>query len=190
MSEVIREQSTDQRIWGVVWFTGRPGAGKSTTARAVQDHLASLGLRVPVLDGDLTRQAIDPTLALSMAPRPYVAALHARLAHMLAIQELLVLVAAVSGYKQLKDIPESIAVPTVEVLLDVTPGEALRRRREQGREISADHGPTIDSFDRPSRPTLRRGEDFNPANPAAIADLTIEVLQHLSAASAHGRVTV
>lgn len=53
----------------VVWFTGLPGAGKSTLARAVQRELLDLGCRVTVLDGDSVRGGLCSDLGFSLADR-------------------------------------------------------------------------------------------------------------------------
>ena len=42
----------------VVWFTGLPCSGKTTLAKALSESLASSGIEVELLDGDLVRSAI------------------------------------------------------------------------------------------------------------------------------------
>ena len=42
-----------------VWLTGLPGAGKSTLAKLLDDHLRQLGLPVALLDGDDVRKSLS-----------------------------------------------------------------------------------------------------------------------------------
>jgi adenylylsulfate kinase len=45
---------------GVLWITGRPAAGKSTLARALEGELAARGVRATVVDSDEARAVITP----------------------------------------------------------------------------------------------------------------------------------
>ena len=62
-----------ERILGqrgcVVWFTGLSGSGKSTVARAVEEHLAKQGRLVYVLDGDNVRHGLCADLGFSPEDR-------------------------------------------------------------------------------------------------------------------------
>ena len=53
----------------VVWFTGLPGAGKTTIARLVQQELARRGLRAECLDGDIIRQGLSRDLGFTKEDR-------------------------------------------------------------------------------------------------------------------------
>jgi adenylylsulfate kinase len=53
----------------VVWFTGPPGAGKSTLAEALQAKLQSAGRNVALLDGDVIREKVSADLGFSKADR-------------------------------------------------------------------------------------------------------------------------
>ncbi len=54
---------------GVIWFTGLPGAGKSTLAMITKANLMQLGFRTCLLDGDLLRQGLNRDLGFSRADR-------------------------------------------------------------------------------------------------------------------------
>ena len=54
---------------GVLWFTGLPGAGKSTLAMAVEQHLFRRGYAVYVLDGDNIRSGLNSNLGFSPEDR-------------------------------------------------------------------------------------------------------------------------
>jgi adenylylsulfate kinase len=49
----------------VLWFTGLSGAGKSSLAHAVEEHLFQIGCRTFVLDGDNVRHGLCADLAFS-----------------------------------------------------------------------------------------------------------------------------
>ena len=53
----------------IVWFTGLSGAGKSTIASRVFEHLASHGVKSEVLDGDVVRRHISRGLGFSREDR-------------------------------------------------------------------------------------------------------------------------
>ncbi|MCX6096830.1 MAG: adenylyl-sulfate kinase, partial [Candidatus Bipolaricaulota bacterium] len=54
----------------VVWFTGLPGSGKTTLAKALLEELESRGLpHVQRLDGDIIRQDLTRDLGFSKEDR-------------------------------------------------------------------------------------------------------------------------
>ena len=84
----------------MVWFTGLSGAGKTTIASALASELALLGTRVEVLDGDIVRTHLSQGLGFSREDRDTNVARIAFVAHLLARNGVVVLVAAVSPYRQ------------------------------------------------------------------------------------------
>ena len=52
-----------------VWFTGLSGAGKSTIAMKLEEHLISKGVPAYVLDGDNVRHGLNKDLGFSLADR-------------------------------------------------------------------------------------------------------------------------
>ncbi len=52
----------------VVWLTGAPGSGKSTIARAAQQHLYESTFRTMLLDGDNLRHGLCADLGLPAEP--------------------------------------------------------------------------------------------------------------------------
>lgn len=53
----------------VIWFTGLPGSGKSTTAHAVEQQQLAAGCQAYVLDGDNVRHGLSADLGFSPADR-------------------------------------------------------------------------------------------------------------------------
>lgn len=68
VTRVRREQLNGHRA-AILWFTGLSGAGKSTIAHAVEEHLHQQGHRTYVLDGDNVRHGLCGDLGFSIADR-------------------------------------------------------------------------------------------------------------------------
>ncbi len=66
-SLVTREQreAANGHKAAVVWFTGLPGSGKSTTAHEVERRLFAMGCQAYVLDGDNVRHGLSADLGFS-----------------------------------------------------------------------------------------------------------------------------
>ena len=63
-----REQLNDHRSV-ILWFTGLSGAGKSSLAHAVEEHLYQTGCRTFVFDGDNVRHGLCSDLGFSTENR-------------------------------------------------------------------------------------------------------------------------
>lgn len=84
----------------VVWLTGLSGAGKTTITEALVPELRAAGRRVEVLDGDVVRTHLSKGLGFSREDRDENVARIAFVAHLLARNGVVVVVAAVSPYQQ------------------------------------------------------------------------------------------
>src|ERR1035437_1875291 len=93
-------QATSPHGGLVVWFTGLSGAGKTTLCRALEPALRSVGYPVEVLDADNIRQYLSRDLGFSKADRDENVFRIACLARSLVLHDVIVLVAAISPYRE------------------------------------------------------------------------------------------
>ncbi|MBE9178441.1 adenylyl-sulfate kinase [Oculatella sp. LEGE 06141] len=94
--------TNDQR--GVtIWFTGLSGAGKTTIRMAVEQVLRAQGNKVEVLDGDIVRQNLTHGLGFSKEDRDENIRRIGFVAHLLSRNGVIVLVSAISPYRQIRD---------------------------------------------------------------------------------------
>src|SRR5256884_4872423 len=86
-----------------LWFTGLSGAGKTTISEIVEKELHDRGSRVEVLDGDIVRQNLSKGLGFSKEDRDTNIRRVAFVASLLARNEVPVITAAISPYRELRD---------------------------------------------------------------------------------------
>jgi adenylylsulfate kinase len=115
----------------VVWITGLPSSGKSTFARAVTEEMSRRGITVCTLDGDEVREALGGAFSYTTQGRAAFYETLARLASLLAKQELVVLVPATAQRRAFRERAKALAPAFVEVWVD-TPLEECARRDTKG----------------------------------------------------------
>jgi bifunctional enzyme CysN/CysC len=81
-----------------LWFTGLPGAGKSTVAAAVEERLLELGRPAFLLDGDNLRHGLNGDLGFDESARTENVRRTAHVARLLAESGTVALVSLVSPY--------------------------------------------------------------------------------------------
>ncbi len=115
------------------WFTGLPGAGKSTLAGLVGRKLSDAGVRVEVLDGDLVRAILSPELGYSKHDRDLNIRRIGFVSQLLSRNGVVVLVAAISPYRQLREEirKNHRGTPFIEIFVDC-PLEVLIKRDVKG----------------------------------------------------------
>ena len=69
MKMITANVSLERACPGVIWFTGRPGAGKTTIAQGVKEVLDHLNFRTYILDGDRLRRGLNADLGYDRAAR-------------------------------------------------------------------------------------------------------------------------
>ncbi|HEY9851084.1 MAG TPA: adenylyl-sulfate kinase [Leptolyngbyaceae cyanobacterium] len=85
-----------------VWFTGLSGAGKTTISRAVEQELRSRGYNIEILDGDIVRENLTKGLGFSKEDRDENIRRIGFVAHLLSRNGVIVLVSAISPYREMR----------------------------------------------------------------------------------------
>lgn len=149
----------------VAWFTGLPGAGKSTVAALVGSQLEADGFLVDRLDGDELRARLWNDLGFSKKDRDTQVARIAWIASRVARAGGIVLVSAISPYAEARDDARRVVeehAPFIEIFVS-TPLEECIRRDSKGHYARALAGE-IDTFTGISAPYER------PTNPDLVVD--------------------
>ncbi len=92
----------EQRQGLTVWFTGLSGAGKTTLAHAVFKALQAAGYPVEMLDGDIVRQHLTKGLGFSKEDRDENIRRIGFVAELLTRHGVIVIVSAISPYRQVR----------------------------------------------------------------------------------------
>src|SRR5215472_10732089 len=152
------------RRGATVWFTGLPGAGKTTLSTAVERSLISGGHLAYRLDGDDVRRALCGDLGFGREDRAENVRRVAHVARLLADAGVLVLVALVSPYAvdraRARELHAAVELPFVEVFLD-TPVSVCEQRDPKGMYARARRGEIAsftgvdDPYEPPQSPELR-----------------------------------
>lgn len=123
--------STAERTKGfVVWFTGLPGAGKTSIANTLAPQLERRGLVVDRLDGDAVRSHLSRGLGFSRRDRETNIARIAWVSSRLVRAGAVVLVSAVSPYEESRQAARGFVEPFgkfVEVHVSTPLEECIRR---------------------------------------------------------------
>ncbi len=143
----------------VVWLTGLSGAGKTTITEALVPELRAAGRRVEVLDGDVVRTHLSKGLGFSREDRDANVARIAFVAHLLARNGVVVVVAAVSPYAQARSEARRLIGDFVEVHVAPPLEECVKRdvkglyQKALAGEIPGFTGVS-DPYEPPPRPEL------------------------------------
>jgi adenylylsulfate kinase len=86
-----------------LWFTGLSGAGKTTISKAVEAKLREQGCKVEVLDGDIVRENLTKGLGFSKADRDENIRRIGFVAQLLTRNGVIVIVSAISPYREIRD---------------------------------------------------------------------------------------
>lgn len=143
----------------VLWFTGLPGAGKSTLAARTTEYLRKKGLQVQQLDGDKIR-AIFPDTGFTREERDRHIQRVGYLASMLEQNNVIVIAALISPYEATRRAVRGLCRNFVEVYVDTPLTVCEERdpkhlyRRARAGEI--DHFTGIDDpYEIPRDPEFR-----------------------------------
>ena len=111
----------------VLWLTGLSGSGKSTLAEAVAPKLRTLGKRVEFLDGDVVRTHLSKGLGFSREDRDTNIARIAFVSHLLARNGVVVIVAAISPFRETRENARKLIGDFVEVHVAPPLAECIKR---------------------------------------------------------------
>jgi adenylylsulfate kinase len=142
-----------------VWFTGLSGAGKSTISEALEQELRARGCRVEPLDGDIVRQNLTKGLGFSKADRDENIRRIGFVAHLLSRNGVVVLVSAISPYRDIRDEVRRRIGDFVEVYVNA-PLETCEGRDVKGLYLKARAGEIKgftgidDPYEAPLRPEV------------------------------------
>jgi adenylylsulfate kinase len=172
-----------------LWLTGLSGAGKSTLATAVADELRLSGVRVETLDGDEVRQNLSKGLGFSREDRDTNIRRIGYVAKLLTRNGVVVISAAISPYRAVRDEVRREIGAFVEVHVKASLEECVRRdtkglyARALAGEIAQFTGVS-DPYEEPLAPELvvdTEREDV-ATSAARVIDRLVE-LGHLRTAS-------
>jgi len=142
-----------------LWLTGLSGAGKSTLASAVGHELRRRGIRVEVLDGDEVRQNLSKGLGFSREDRDTNIRRIGYVAKLLTRNGVVVITAAISPYRAVRDEVRREIGAFVEVYVKASLDECARRdtkglyRRALAGQIPQFTGVS-DPYEEPLQPEL------------------------------------
>jgi adenylylsulfate kinase len=114
-----------------LWLTGLSGSGKTTISSVVAERLKALGYGVEVLDGDMVRQNLASELGFSKKDRDENIRRIAFVAHLLTRNNVIVIVAAISPYRALREEIRQRIGDFVEVFVN-SPLEVCEKRDIKG----------------------------------------------------------
>lgn len=141
-----------------VWFTGLPGAGKSTLAVALHEALRTAGRAAFVLDGDLLRTGLSQDLGYSAADRSENIRRIAEVSKLLNCAGLIVISALISPLREDRRRARAIIGATRfrEVYIS-TPLAVCERRDPKGHYARARRGeiPEFTGVSAPYEPPQR-----------------------------------
>jgi bifunctional enzyme CysN/CysC len=166
----------------VLWFTGLPGAGKSTIANAVEQRLNEHGCHTYLIDGDNIRGGLNRDLGFTEADRVENVRRVAEVARLFADAGLIAIVSLISPYRsdRLMARERLEEGEFVEVFVD-TPLDVCRRRDPKGLYAKAARGELVNftgvdaPYETPERPEMRLSTLDHSSD--VLADAVIEYLR-------------
>jgi bifunctional enzyme CysN/CysC len=172
-----------------IWFTGLSAAGKTTICNAVATELLARGLRVEVIDGDVIRNHLCKDLGYSKRDRNENIRRIAFIAQMLTRNGIVVLVSAISPYRDARDEARRTIGRFIEVHVDAQlaicelrdPKDLYRKARSG--EIRGFTG-IDDPYESPLDPEVVCDTEHESVRQSSMK-IVETVLRHLSSRASH-----
>jgi bifunctional enzyme CysN/CysC len=188
--DIAAVSTVEQRNGATVWFTGLSGAGKTTICRAVATELLARGLRIEVIDGDVIRKHLCKDLGFSKADRDENIRRIAFVAKLLTRNGTIVLVSAISPYREAREEARKSIGNFIEVYVN-TPLEVceLRDTKDLYQKARAGRVQGMTGIDDPYEPPLAPEVVCNTAEESLRSEslrVVERVLEHLSSSAAAG----
>ena len=148
-----------------VWFTGLSGAGKTTISKAVAEKLRSQGKKLEILDGDVVRENLTKGLGFSKADRDENVRRIGFVSHLLTRNGAIVLVSAISPYREIREEVKQKIGDFVEVYVNAPLAVCEDRdvkglyKRARAGEIKNFTGIS-DPYEAPLNPTIECRTDL------------------------------
>lgn len=158
---------------GVIWITGYSGSGKTTVARQVERILRNEGVPVVLLDGDDLRSIFARRWGYDREERVELGQVYFRLGNHLASQGLVVLIAAVAMYSEVRLWVRRNIRRHLEVFLNV-PADILLERDASTKHLYEALPHLTDMYDPPDGEQLSL-DNFDAATPEGVAG---EIVHH------------
>jgi bifunctional enzyme CysN/CysC len=160
--ELERTRSVPGQSGLAVWFTGLSSAGKTTLCRAVYERLWASGIRVETLDGDEVRRHLCKGLGFSREDRDENIRRIGFVAELLTKNGVVVLVAAISPYRGIREEVRARIGKFVEVYVNA-PLEVCEKRDTKGlyRKARAGELQAFTGISDPYEPPLRPEVECN-----------------------------
>jgi adenylyl-sulfate kinase len=142
-----------------LWFTGLSGAGKTTLAEAIGARLRAAGRKTELLDGDVVRTHLSKGLGFSRGDRDTNILRIAFVAELLTRNDVCVIVAAISPYRETRNRARQMIGRFVEIHV-ATPLDECIRRDSKGLYAKALRGEireftgVSDPYEAPERPEI------------------------------------
>jgi len=142
-----------------IWFTGLSGSGKSTIARALEARLREHNCKLEVLDGDIVRTNLTKGLGFSKADRDENIRRIGFVSHLLTRNGVIVLVSAISPYREVREEVRDRVGDFLEVFVDAPLGVCEERdvkglyKRARAGEIKGFTG-IDDPYEAPANPEV------------------------------------
>jgi adenylylsulfate kinase len=110
-----------------LWFTGLSGAGKTTITNALVKELRKRGTKIEILDGDIVRENLSKGLGFSKEDRDTNIRRIAFVANLLSRNDVPVITAAISPYREIRDEVRKQIPRFCEVFVKASVEECARR---------------------------------------------------------------